>query len=104
MPRLWGSVDFPDLITLYTSLPSSEKSWASKSMLFPLRTAEQPTAVSQSPPNVFKKLLSANAHISVLIWLIFFKIFLVSSSFSLHCTAIIPCPAVGINSFRENIC
>ena len=43
MPRLWGSVDFPDLITLYTSLPSSEKSWASKSMLFPLRTAEQPT-------------------------------------------------------------
>ena len=36
-------------------------------------------------------------------WLIFFNIEIISLSFSLHCIAIIPCPALGIISSIEKI-
>ena len=64
-PNNSGSLDFPDFITLKTFLQSSEKSCALRSILSLFRFAVHPTAVSQSPPIVFKKFLSAKAHISV---------------------------------------
>ena len=53
------------LITLNTFLPSSEKSCAFSSSFCLLKITLHPTAVSQSPPKVFKKFLSAKAHICV---------------------------------------
>ena len=91
---MWFSMSSSSLIKNLL-FPSTENNSAVSSILLFFIVAKTPMAVSQSPSNILRTSLSVFA--IILVWLSFiFSINLsISWLFSLHCTAIIPCPAHG---------